>query len=83
MAEETVDRAIVEYGLESEVKRPCTTTKIQLVGSHGWSKMMFIKLIQQFGVEVSRPSIEFSRSTSFQDDYRLLTKILYVVFSFV
>lgn len=46
MAEETVDRAIVEYGLKGA--RPCATEKIQLVGSHGWSKMMFIKLVRSF-----------------------------------
>ncbi|GAA5970114.1 hypothetical protein JCM21900_005655, partial [Sporobolomyces salmonicolor] len=49
MAEETVDRAIKEYNLEP--KRGCITTKVQLVGSQGWSKMSFIKLIQQFGIE--------------------------------
>ncbi|KAL8283208.1 hypothetical protein RQP46_005986 [Phenoliferia psychrophenolica] len=41
MAEETVDRAIEEYGLKPE--RGCTTTKVQLVGTHGWSKLMYIK----------------------------------------
>ncbi|GAA5865600.1 hypothetical protein JCM1840_001456 [Sporobolomyces johnsonii] len=49
MAEETVDRAIKEFNLEP--KRGCITTKVQLVGSQGWSKMSFIKLIQQFGIE--------------------------------
>ncbi|KDE04235.1 glycerol-3-phosphate dehydrogenase [Microbotryum lychnidis-dioicae p1A1 Lamole] len=49
MAEETVDRAIQEYGLQP--MRGCVTTKLRLLGSHGWSKMMFIKLIQQFGLE--------------------------------
>lgn len=52
MAEETVDRAIQEYGLHP--MRGCVTTKLRLLGSHGWSKMMFIKLIQQFGLEVSQ-----------------------------
>ncbi|GAA6059917.1 hypothetical protein JCM10212_005300 [Sporobolomyces blumeae] len=49
MAEETVDAAIKEYSLKP--KRDCITTKVQLVGSQGWNKMMFIKLIQQFGLE--------------------------------
>ena len=53
MAEETVDRAIEEYGLHREVKRGCITKKLQLVGSQGWTKMMFVKLIQQFGMDVS------------------------------
>lgn len=57
MAEETVDRAILEYGLQNRVKRECITTNLQLIGSHGWNKMMFIKLIQQFGLEVSTISL--------------------------
>lgn len=51
MAEETVDRAVQEYGLQP--KRGCVTEKLQLVGSAGWNKMMFIRLIQAFGLEVS------------------------------
>ena len=52
MAEETVDRALDEYNLRDKAQRGCVTEKIQLVGSAGWTKMMFIKLIQQFGLEV-------------------------------
>jgi glycerol-3-phosphate dehydrogenase len=50
MAEETVDAAIKQYALKP--KRGCITKDVQLVGSQGWSKLMFIKLIQQFGLEV-------------------------------
>ncbi|EGU10916.1 putative Glycerol-3-phosphate dehydrogenase [Rhodotorula toruloides ATCC 204091] len=50
MAEETVDRAVKEYNLKP--KRGCITKDVQLVGSQGWSPLMFIKLIQQFGLEV-------------------------------
>ncbi|BGP51636.1 mitochondrial glycerol-3-phosphate dehydrogenase [Rhodotorula kratochvilovae] len=50
MAEETVDRAIKEYKLEP--KRGCITQDVQLVGSQGWSPLMFIRLIQHFGLEV-------------------------------
>ncbi|GAA5993732.1 hypothetical protein JCM10908_001058 [Rhodotorula pacifica] len=50
MAEETVDRAVREYNLKPE--RGCITKDVQLVGSQAWSKLMFIKLIQQFGLEV-------------------------------
>ncbi|GAA5880059.1 hypothetical protein JCM8547_001487 [Rhodosporidiobolus lusitaniae] len=50
MAEETVDRAVKEYNLKP--KRGCITKDVQLVGSQGWNKLMFIKLIQQFGLEV-------------------------------
>ncbi|BGP20063.1 hypothetical protein JCM10213_003553 [Rhodosporidiobolus nylandii] len=49
MAEETVDRAIKEYNLKPD--RSCITRDVQLVGSQGWNKLMFIKLIQQFGLE--------------------------------
>ncbi|GAA5998942.1 glycerol-3-phosphate dehydrogenase [Rhodotorula paludigena] len=49
MAEETVDRAIKEFALQP--KRGCITQDVQLVGSQGWTKLMFIKLIQQFGLE--------------------------------
>ncbi|KAK4047481.1 mitochondrial glycerol-3-phosphate dehydrogenase [Microbotryomycetes sp. JL201] len=49
MAEETVDRAVKEFNLEPA--RGCVTTRLQLIGSAGWDKLMFIKLIQQFGLE--------------------------------
>jgi len=65
MAEETVDAAIKEYGLKPD--RKCITAKIQLVGSQGWNKMMFIKLIQQFGLEVSSRSCLSSASFFRQD----------------
>lgn len=65
MAEETVDRAVKEYDLKP--KQGCVTEKLQLIGSAGWTKMMFIKLIQQFGLEVSLvsiPNISNSRAKS-------------------
>jgi glycerol-3-phosphate dehydrogenase len=49
MAEETVDKAIEVFGLVPT--GPCVTTKTLLLGSHHWSKSMFIKLIQHFGLE--------------------------------
>ncbi|OZJ04545.1 hypothetical protein BZG36_02714 [Bifiguratus adelaidae] len=49
MAAETVDRAIKEFDLHPVA--PCRTEHVKLVGSHGYSKTMFIKLIQQFGLE--------------------------------
>ncbi|WWC99511.1 hypothetical protein V866_006414 [Kwoniella sp. B9012] len=49
MAEETVDAAVKEYGLKPN--GPSTTEHIKLVGGHAWSKTMYIKLIQQFGLE--------------------------------
>lgn len=49
MAEETIDRAIVEYKLKPQ--GPCNTTQLQLLGSHGWNKMMYVSLVQHFGLE--------------------------------
>ncbi|CAG8604424.1 6320_t:CDS:2 [Paraglomus brasilianum] len=49
MAQDTIDKAIEVYGLEPT--HPCRTEEIRLIGSHGYSKTMFIKLIQQFGLD--------------------------------
>ncbi|KAG0048175.1 mitochondrial glycerol-3-phosphate dehydrogenase [Gryganskiella cystojenkinii] len=49
MAAETIDEAIKEFGLNPT--RGCTTERVKLIGSHGYSKTMFIRLIQQFGLE--------------------------------
>ncbi|KAJ2959635.1 hypothetical protein NQZ79_g4901 [Umbelopsis isabellina] len=50
MAEETVDRAIKEFNLKP-THPECRTEVIRLIGSHAYSKTMFIKLIQHFGME--------------------------------
>ncbi|CAG8775179.1 4064_t:CDS:2 [Gigaspora margarita] len=49
MAEETVDTAIKVLGLKP--LNECRTEKIKLIGSHGYSPTMFIKLIQQFKLD--------------------------------
>nr|KAG5714785.1 hypothetical protein BaRGS_000273 [Batillaria attramentaria] len=49
MAEETVDRAIVTCELEA--KTPCKTKGLLLDGAHGWSPTLFIRLVQDFGLE--------------------------------
>jgi len=46
MAEETVDEAVRVFGLEDKIKSSCVTDKLRLVGSDGWSRNMFIGLIQ-------------------------------------
>lgn len=51
MAEETVDAAIKEFDLHPN--GPCQTEHLKLVGSHAWSPTMYIKLIQQFGLETA------------------------------
>jgi glycerol-3-phosphate dehydrogenase len=69
MAEETVDEAIKEFGLQpksivdatlisgTEVKDEapldgtCQTHRVRLVGAHGYSKTLFINLVQHYGIE--------------------------------
>ncbi|KAI0335747.1 DAO-domain-containing protein [Cubamyces sp. BRFM 1775] len=51
MAEETVDKAIEVFGLGDRVKRGCVTEQLRLVGSDGWSRNMFIGLVQRYGLE--------------------------------
>ncbi|RXW21353.1 hypothetical protein EST38_g4501 [Candolleomyces aberdarensis] len=52
MAEETVDEAVKVFGLERKVKtKGCVTDNVRLVGSDGWSRNMFIGLIQTYGLE--------------------------------
>ncbi|KAK3595397.1 hypothetical protein CHS0354_008830 [Potamilus streckersoni] len=49
MAEETLDRAVKECDLKPT--SPCRTKGLQLDGAHGWSPTMFIRLVQDFGLE--------------------------------
>ncbi|KAF9164427.1 mitochondrial glycerol-3-phosphate dehydrogenase [Actinomortierella ambigua] len=49
MAEETIDEAIKQFKLQP--MRGCSTERVKLIGSHGYSHTMFIRLIQQFGLE--------------------------------
>ncbi|GMK55798.1 hypothetical protein CspeluHIS016_0208540 [Cutaneotrichosporon spelunceum] len=51
MAEETVDAAINEFGLAPNA--PCQTRHLKLIGAHAWTPTMYIKLIQQFGLETA------------------------------
>lgn len=49
MAEETVDRAIQEYDLKPSNK--CATEHTLMIGSKGFSKTMFIGLVQNYGMD--------------------------------
>ena len=49
MAEETVDKCIEVCQLTP--LSPCQTTGLLLDGAHGWSPTLFIRLIQDFGVD--------------------------------
>jgi len=46
-----VDRAVKEFALENRVRSGCVTQTLRLIGSEGWSKNMFIGLIQRYGIE--------------------------------
>ncbi|KAI8813018.1 FAD dependent oxidoreductase-domain-containing protein [Cladochytrium replicatum] len=49
MAEETVDKAIEVFDLKP--KGPCVTRTMPLVGTEGWSKNLFIRLVQTYGLD--------------------------------
>ncbi|EJF63293.1 DAO-domain-containing protein [Dichomitus squalens LYAD-421 SS1] len=49
MAEETVDKAVEVFGLKP--KSGCVTEQVRLIGSDGWSRNMFIGLVQRYGLE--------------------------------
>ncbi|KAJ7221662.1 FAD dependent oxidoreductase-domain-containing protein [Mycena pura] len=51
MAQETVDKAVKVFGLGARAKTGCVTDTLRLVGSDGWSRNMFIGLIQRYGLE--------------------------------
>ncbi|ROW04110.1 hypothetical protein VSDG_00709 [Cytospora chrysosperma] len=70
MAEECVDAAIKEFGLQTRpvlnaprisgteaiddgaiLDGSCQTHQVRLLGAHGWSRTLFIHIIQYFGVE--------------------------------
>ncbi|KAJ1667641.1 mitochondrial glycerol-3-phosphate dehydrogenase [Coemansia sp. RSA 1813] len=50
MAKETIDKAIDAFSLQP--LRDCQTESVRLIGSHAWSDTMFIKLVQNFGVDL-------------------------------
>ncbi|KIM41129.1 hypothetical protein M413DRAFT_445847 [Hebeloma cylindrosporum] len=51
MAEETIDKAVEVFGFQERVRNGCVTESLRLVGSDGWSRNMFIGLIQTYGLE--------------------------------
>ncbi|KAG6853559.1 hypothetical protein C0991_003229 [Blastosporella zonata] len=51
MAKETVDTAVKVFALENKAKSGCITETLRLVGSDGWSRNMFIGLIQRYGLD--------------------------------
>jgi glycerol-3-phosphate dehydrogenase len=54
MAQEAVDHAVEVFQLQDKVKSGCVTESVRLVGSDGWSRNMFIGLIQRVSCEFIR-----------------------------
>jgi glycerol-3-phosphate dehydrogenase len=50
MSEETIDAAIAACGLKPTHKT-CQTDGLLLEGAHGWTPTMYIRLVQDFGLE--------------------------------
>ncbi|CAM9323569.1 unnamed protein product [Lampetra planeri] len=48
MAEETLDVAIKSHGINAE---PCKTVGLMLEGAKGWTPTLFIRLVQDYGLE--------------------------------
>lgn len=48
MAEETLDAAIKAHGLTAE---PCKTVGLVLEGGKGWTPTLYIRLVQDYGLE--------------------------------
>uniref|UniRef100_A0A672ISF2 Glycerol-3-phosphate dehydrogenase, mitochondrial n=1 Tax=Salarias fasciatus TaxID=181472 RepID=A0A672ISF2_SALFA len=48
MAEETLDAAVRAHGLRAE---PCRTVGLVLEGGKGWSPTLYIRLVQDYGLE--------------------------------
>lgn len=50
MAEHTIDAAIKACDLKPP-REQCLTDRLQIEGSHGWTPTMYIRLVQDFGLE--------------------------------
>lgn len=50
MAEETVDRVVKEFDMKP--RNGCVTAGLQLDGSHEWHPLLYIHLVQDYGIEV-------------------------------
>lgn len=49
MAEQTVDKAIETFDLKP--LHNCLTKQVRLIGSHSWSRTMYVRLLQEFGLD--------------------------------
>ncbi|ORY83125.1 FAD dependent oxidoreductase-domain-containing protein [Protomyces lactucae-debilis] len=50
MAEETIDTAISEYSLQPKLDH-CVSENVRLIGAEYWHPLLYINLVQQFGLE--------------------------------
>lgn len=50
MAEETIDTSIKEFGLQPRVPH-CVSENIKLIGAEYWNPLLYISLVQQYGIE--------------------------------
>lgn len=48
MAEETLDAAVKAHGLSAET---CKTVGLMLEGAKGWTPTLYIRLVQDYGLE--------------------------------
>ena len=48
MAEETLDAAVKSHGLSAE---SCKTVGLMLEGAKGWTPTLYIRLVQDYGLE--------------------------------
>ena len=55
MAEETVNRVIEVCNLKP--RNNCVTAGLMLEGAHNWDPLMYIHLVQDYGIEVDASSI--------------------------
>lgn len=61
MAEETLDAAIQAHGLSAE---PCKTVGLMLEGAKGWTPTLYIRLVQDYGLEKEvRPGVSVTPSS--------------------
>lgn len=66
MSEECVDKAVEVFGLRDKARTGgCVTDTLRLVGSHGWSRNMFIGLIQRVSDPVPSSSYRDQLTKSF------------------
>lgn len=50
MAQQTVDRAVQEFGLENKAKS-CQTEDTRLLGAHLWHPTLYVNLIQRYNID--------------------------------